>query len=166
MKRVCVLAWWLAVAAAAQNSGIQGVVTDPSGAPVPQVAITITNVATGVATAVRTNEQGFYTAPFLPPGPYRIEANPSGFARVSRENLILNVGQVARVDFELKLGAVAESIEVTAAAALLESETTAMGQVIENKRIVEMPLNLRNYLELARFSAGVLPARWAFRPRR
>lgn len=159
MRRVWALAAWLAVTAWTQNSGIQGVVTDPSGAPVPQVAITITNLATGVAAAVKTNEQGFYTAPFLPPGPYRIEANPAGFARVSRENLILNVGQVARVDFELKLGAVAETIEVTAAAALLESETTAMGQVIENKRIVEMPLNLRNYLELARFSAGVLPAR-------
>ena len=71
----------------------------------------------------------------------------------------LNVDQIARVDFSLKLGAVAETVEVTATAALLESETTTMGQVIEQKRIVEMPLNLRNYLELAKFASGVLPAR-------
>ena len=63
------------------------------------------------------------------------------------------------MDFELKIGSVAETVEVSAAAALLESETTAMGQVIENRRIVEMPLNLRNYLELARLATGVLPAR-------
>ena len=155
---LCLL-WLGSAPLAAQNSGIQGVVTDPSRAPVPDVSVTITNVATGVVTAVRTNVQGFYSAPFLPQGTYRIGASKTGFAPMTRENLNLDVGQVARVDFELKLGAVAETIEVTAAAALLESETTTMGQVIENQRIVEMPLNLRNYLELAKFSAGVLPAR-------
>src|SRR5437016_178535 len=75
---------------------------------------------------------------------------------MTREDLKLDV---ARVDFAMKIGAVAETVEVSAAAALLESETTTMDQVIENKRIVEMPLNLRNYLELAKFSIGVLPAR-------
>jgi hypothetical protein len=143
----------------AQNSGIQGVVTDPSGSPAPEVSITVTNVATGVVNSLKTNEQGFYTAPFLSTGTYKVEARKAGFAPATRENLHLDVNQIARVDFDLKLGTVAETIEVTAAAALLESETTAMGQVIENKRIVEMPLNLRNYLELAQFSAGVLPAR-------
>ncbi|MGH9662148.1 MAG: carboxypeptidase regulatory-like domain-containing protein [Bryobacteraceae bacterium] len=142
-----------------QNSGIQGVASDPSGAAVPDVAVTITNAATGVAVTVRTNERGLYSAPFLPLGIYRVAAEKSGFSPVTRENLRLNVDQIARVDFELKIGAVAEVVEVSSAAALLESETTTMGQVIENKRIVEMPLNLRNYLELARFSVGVLPAR-------
>ena len=155
-----VLLFGLAVAAAwAQNSGIQGVVTDPSAAPVPDVTVTITNVATGVVNTVHTNDHGFYSAPFLPTGTYRVTAEKQGFSAVSRDNLKLDVDQVARVDFSLKIGAVAETIEVTAAAALLESETTTMGQVIENKRIMEMPLNLRNYLELAKFSAGVLPAR-------
>jgi len=149
----------LAAAAWGQNSGIQGVITDPSGAPVPGTVVTISNVATGVSSVVKTNEIGFYSAPFLPVGTYKITAEKEGFSTVSREKLVLNVDQIARVDFQLKIGAVAESIEVTAAAALLESETTVMGQVIENKRIVEMPLNLRNYLELAKFSAGVLPAR-------
>ena len=157
MSRVLVLLFVSLLAA--QNSGIQGVVTDPSGAPVPDVAVTVTNLATGVVNAVKTNVQGFYSAPFLPLGAYKVEAVKPGFAPATVDRLQLNVDQVARVDFNLKIGTVAETIEVTAAAALLESETTAMGQVIENKRIVEMPLNLRNYLELAKFSAGVLPAR-------
>ncbi len=143
----------------AQNSGIQGVVTDPAGASVPDVTVTVTNVETGVVTTLRTNELGYYSAPFLPGGVYKIAAEKAGFSPVSRENLTLNVDQIARVDFSLKIGTVAETIEVTAAAALLESETTSMGQVIDQKRVVEMPLNLRNYLELAKLSTGVLPAR-------
>jgi Carboxypeptidase regulatory-like domain len=142
----------------AQDAAIQGVVTDPSGAFVPDVAITVTNIATGVVSAVKTNEQGFYSVPFLLPARYKIEAIQAGFAPQTRE-LKVDVNQTARVDFTLRLGAVAESIEVTAAAALLESENTSVGQVIENKRIVEMPLNLRNYLELAQLSLGVQPAR-------
>jgi hypothetical protein len=143
----------------AQNSGIQGVVSDQTAAPVPEVNVTISNVATGIVITARTNERGFYSAPFLPTGTYRVAVEKAGFSPVSRDNLKLDVDQVARVDFTLNVGSVAETVEVTAAAALLESETTTMGQVIEQKRIVEMPLNLRNYLELAKLSAGVLPAR-------
>ncbi len=143
----------------AQNSGIQGVITDQSGAAVPDVTVRIANVATGVATTVRSNDRGLYSAPFLQQGTYRIQAEKQGFSSVTRDNLKLDVEQTARLDIELKLGTVAEAVEVSAAAVLLESETTAVGQVIENKRIVEMPLNLRNYLELAKFSAGVLPGR-------
>src|SRR4030095_166313 len=142
----------------AQDAAIQGVVTDPSGAHVPDVAITVTNIATGVVSAVKTNEQGFYSVPFLMPVRYKVEAIQAGFAPQTRE-LKVDVNQTARVDFTLRLGAVAESIEVTAAAALLESENTSVGQVIEKKRIVGMPLNLRNYLELAQLSLGVQPAR-------
>lgn len=146
-------------AAFGQNAGIQGVVTDPSGAYVPEVVITVTNLATGVVNAVKTNEQGFYSVPFLGPGSYRIEATQAGFAPQTRKELKLDVDQIARVDFILRIGSMAETVEVTATAALLESETTNVGQVIENKRIVEMPLNLRNYLELAQLSLGVQPAR-------
>jgi hypothetical protein len=146
-------------AAFGQNAGIQGVVTDPTGAHVPQVAIVVTNVATGVVNAVKTNEHGFYSVPFLSPGTYNVEAVQAGFAPQTRKGLKVDVDQIARIDFVLRIGAVAQTIEVTAASALLESETTSVGQVIENKRIVEMPLNLRNYLELAQLSLGVQPAR-------
>ena len=142
-----------------QNAGIQGVVTDPSGALIPAVSIKVTNVATGVVNLVTTNEHGFYSVPFLGPGTYNVEAVQTGFAPQQRKDLKLDVNQTARADFTLRLGTASETIEVTAASALLESETTNVGQVIENKRIVEMPLNLRNYLELAQLSLGVAPAR-------
>lgn len=159
MRRVSYAVGLLAVGLWAQSSGIQGLVTDPTGAPVPDAVVTITNTGTGVTTVVRTNERGLYAAPFLPPAFYNIRVEKEGFSPVTRERLKVDVDQLARADFDLKIGTVAETIEVTATAALLESETTVMGQVIENKRIVEMPLNLRNYLELAKLASGVLPAR-------
>ncbi len=149
----------LGVAAWGQNSGIQGVISDPTGAMVPDASVTLTNTATGVVSTARTNERGFYSVPFLHPAFYKVEAAKAGFATVTRENLKLDVDQTARIDFVLRLGAVAETVQVTATAALLESETTTMGTVMENKRILEMPLNLRNYLELAQSALGVQPAR-------
>ena len=143
----------------AQNSTIQGVVTDSSRAIVPNVQVTVTNVQTGVSQDTTTNEVGFYTVPLLRAGMYRIEAVAPGFAPKQVSSLRLEVGQTARVDFELAIGAVAETVNVTASAQLLNTETTDVGQVIDNKRIVEMPLNGRNYLQLAQFTAGVLPAR-------
>ena len=140
-----------------QNSGIQGVVADDSGGVIPGAQVVVTNTGTGVESSVQTNERGFYTVPLLNPGTYNISASSEGFAASTRENLKLDVQQIARVDFQLSVGAVTEVIEVSAAAALLESEQATMGQVIENKRIVEMPLNKRNYLELAQLSVGILP---------
>ncbi|MBI1354815.1 MAG: hypothetical protein GC160_10740 [Acidobacteria bacterium] len=141
----------------AQNSGIQGVVTDESGGVIPAVRVVVTNVDTGVESAAQTNERGFYAVPLLNPGTYKISASAEGFAGATREGLKLDVQQIARIDFKLSVGAVTEVVEVSAAAALLESEQATMGQVIDNKRIVEMPLNKRNYLELAQLSVGILP---------
>ncbi len=140
----------------ARNSTIQGVVTDSTGAVVPGVQIAVTNVATSVVTTVDSNEQGLYSVPFLTPGTYRIAASKAGFSSLTQENLKLDVDQTARVDFTLKVGAVAETIEVSAAAALIDSQTSVVGQVIDNKRIVELPLNGRNYLELARLTTAVV----------
>lgn len=160
------IAWrWLGAAAAlvvaagglAQNSGIQGVVADDTGGVIPGAQVTVANTATGVEYSAESNETGFYSVPFLSPGTYSVSAQSEGFALSTRENLKLDVQQIARVDFALSVGAVTETIEVSAAAALLESEQAVMGQVIENKRIVEMPLNKRNYLELAQLSVGILP---------
>jgi hypothetical protein len=147
----------LAPAALAQNSGIQGVISDASGGVIPAANVTVANVATGVEFDAQSNETGFYSVPFLSPGTYNVTAQTEGFAPSVRENLKLDVQQTARVDFALSVGTVTEVVEVSAAAALLDSEQATMGQVIENKRIVEMPLNKRNYLELARLSVGILP---------
>jgi hypothetical protein len=148
----------LALSAWAQEATVQGVVTDASNAVMPGVRITVSNEATGVVREATTNDRGLYSAAFLTPGNYRVEAAKEGFAPSVRPSLKLDVGQVARVDFALKVGAVAETIEVSAAASLINSETSVVGQVIDNRRIVELPLNGRNYLELARLTPGVAPS--------
>src|SRR5690348_5464075 len=153
-----ILQWTLVLAAFAclesplfgQAGGIRGVVTDASGAVIPSVNITVTNVASGVAQKVTTNQSGIYEVPFLNPGTYRVEAAKQGFTAVTRDNLKIDVEQTARVDFTLSVGALAQTVNVSEAAALLDSQSSVVGQVITNRSIVELPLNGRNYLDLAR----------------
>lgn len=141
----------------AQNSGLQGVVTDSSKAVLVNATVTVTNNATAVARSANTSAAGLYSFPFLEPGSYRVEVSAGGFAAQKVGELRIETGQTARLDFELKPGTVAESIDVSASAVLINSETSEVGQVIDSKRILEMPLNGRNYLQLAQFTAGVLP---------
>ncbi len=111
----------------AQTSGIQGVITDSTGGVIPAAMVTVENVATGVEYEAQSNETGLYSVPFLSPGTYTLTARTEGFAPSTQENLKLDVQQIARVDFTLSVGTVAEVVEVSAAAALLESEQAAMG---------------------------------------
>jgi hypothetical protein len=145
------------VAGAAQNATMQGLVTDSSKALITGARVTVTNLATQTSRSGATNAQGFYTLPLLEPGVYRVEAESPGFASQQVRELRLETNQTARLDFELKPGTVAESIEVSASAVIINSETSEVGQVIDSKRILEMPLNGRNYLQLALFTTGVLP---------
>jgi hypothetical protein len=143
----------------AQTGAIQGIVKDPSDATVLNADVSVVNLDTGLRRDTRTNEAGLYTIPSLPVGRYKITATLTGFAPSALPEVKLDVNQTARVDFTLKPGSVTESINVSAAAALIDSETATVGQVIDNKRIVELPLNGRNYLQLARLTAGTSAAR-------
>ena len=142
----------------AQDSTIQGLVVDETKAVMPAVQIVITNVATGVMKTVKTNEEGLYAALLSAPAIYNIEASVAGFSAVKHERLKLDVGQTARVDFTMKVGSFSEVLEVSAAASRIDAETSVVGQVIDNRRIVELPLNGRNYLELARLTTAVAPS--------
>ncbi len=142
----------------AQQATVQGVVTDPSNSVIPDAQVQVANMATGVALKATTNAQGFFSIPGIVPGTYRVEVTAGGFAPAVRENLTLNVNQIARVDVTMKVGTVAETVEVSAAAAIIDSESSTVGQVIDNKRIVELPLNGRNYLDLAQLTTGVSPS--------
>ncbi len=139
-----------------QTAQVTGRVTDSTGAVVPGVAITVTNVATGVDRKAATNEAGYYTVPLLPPGEYRMALRQQGFKPITRSGIILEVDQRAELNFTLEVGALSEQIEVTAAAVQLNTVEASQGQVIENQRIVELPLNGRNYNELALLSAGTV----------
>ncbi len=142
----------------AQTAALNGVVADSSGGVVPAVTVAITNLDTGLRHEAQTSDAGAYTFTLLPVGRYKIEAAKGGFGTQTRPSIKLDVDQVARLDFVLKPGSVSETVEVSAAAELLDSETSTVGQVIANKSIVEMPLNGRNYLNLATLTAGTSPS--------
>ena len=139
-----------------QTAQITGRVTDATGAVVPGTAITVTNAATGIERKASTNEAGYYTAPLLLPGEYRVAVQQQGFKPVTRSGIVLEVDQRAELNFVLEVGAVTEQVEVTAAALQLNTVEASQGQVIENQRIVELPLNGRTYTDLALLSAGTV----------
>lgn len=150
---------WLLCAAAphafAQNAQLTGRVADQNGGAVVGATITATNLGTKIQTAATTNDEGLYFIPLLPPGDYEVDVKASGFRPIRQSGVKLDVQQVARVDIALEAGQLSDSVNVTAGAQLTEAETSSLGQVIENKRINELPLNGRNPLELARLTPNV-----------
>jgi Carboxypeptidase regulatory-like domain/TonB dependent receptor len=143
-------------AAAQQGRGsISGTVTDSSGGAVPDAAVTITNVGTQAAFSARTNDAGFYNAPSLPVGEYLVSAEKTGFKTAVVTGITLQVGEGARVDLKVELGAVSERIEVHATAPLVNTSSATVGKVIENRRVTELPLNGRNALALMALAPSV-----------
>ena len=141
----------------AQTGGINGVITDQTSASVPDAEVTVTNLLTGLERKVKTNEAGNYTVPLLPVGRYKITAFKQGFSTETQNDLKLDVQQIARINFVLKPGSLVETVNVSASAALIESESSMVGQMIDNKRIIDLPLNGRNYLDLALLTTGTAP---------
>lgn len=127
---------------------IVGTVTDPTGAVIPGANITIINEATRLSRETTTDERGDYRVPSLLPGSYTVEVTAPGFRREIVTRVLLTVDQVARVDITLQVGPVAEEVTVESAPILLESETSSVGEVIENRRVVDLPLNGRNFNDL------------------
>ncbi len=153
-RLVFVFALSLLPCLAQETAEITGRVVDPSGSIVPGVAVEILNIATDVKWNVSTNADGYYTQALLPPATYRVTARVTGFKQEVR-TVTLEVEQVSRLDFTLQVGATSETIEVMATAPLLESSNASIGQVVETQAIADLPLNGRNYLDLAKLSIGV-----------
>jgi len=145
-----------AVAGSAQTSAeIAGLVTDPTGAAISGASVTVTNKATGATRNATTNSEGLYSFPSLPPGTYALKVEQTGFKISLNENVRLDVQQAARLDVAMEVGQVGETVTISAAAALLNSENTTIGTVIENKIVTELPLNGRQYLNLVALSPNV-----------
>ena len=117
----------------------------------------MTNTGRGVKLSTTSNESGSYSVPLLPPGNYEVGVSTSGFKPVTRTGITLQVQQAARIDFRLELGAVTETVEVLAAAPLLEQQTSSLGQVIDNAKIVNIPLNGRSPFRLAQLRPASSP---------
>ena len=135
---------------------LTGTVTDSSGGILRGVSVTVTHEATNQSTAVTTNEGGRYTAPSLKPGVYTIAASNPGFKKFLNSGVTLQVNSTTRLDITLAVGDVAEQVTVTGDAPLLEADSSNRGAVIDERKIVELPLNGRDYNQLATLSPGVL----------
>ena len=144
-----------AVHAQTPSGEISGVVTDATGAAMPGVTITLTNQATNAVREVQTNESGLYVMPAHPARPLHAQGRRSaGSAPLERKDIEVQVGSANRIAVTLEVGELTEVVEITGGAPLLQTENSAVGTVIENRAIVELPLNGRNYLQLASLIPG------------
>jgi len=157
---VCIVSLGVAALAASLSAqsftgAILGSIQDASGAKVPGVTVVVINAGTNARSEVRSDATGNYSAQLLPPGLYKVEASATGFKRFLQEGIVLQVQQQARVDITLTVGEVTESVLVSADAAQLETTSSTIGKVVDNKRIVNLPLNTRNVYSLIFLTPGV-----------
>jgi hypothetical protein len=137
------------------SASLGGTVKDPNQAVVPGAIVRITNTGTSQTITTQTSAAGLFEFPDLAPGPYTITADAPGFERLVRTGLVLEVDQSAAVDLTLTVGASTQTVEVSGAAPLLSTQNAEVGQVIENKSIVDLPLNQRNTFSLILLVPGV-----------
>jgi outer membrane receptor protein involved in Fe transport len=161
MKLIQIITLFAATAASAvaqtSSASVVGRVTDPTGAVVPGVSIRITNLDTNITQQVPSSHIGDYTVPYLNPGRYSLEATLDGFRTHKQPEFTLEVDQVLRIDISLALGAATESVTVTDVPAVLNTESSARGEVTTKEEIAEIPLDGRNFADLAYLTGGVIP---------
>ncbi len=157
MFRFAVLFFTLSVAAFAQEvrASISGTITDASGAPVPAAVITVTNVGKNTSIVSNSNESGLYSTPLLEPGAYTVVITRDGFRRVVRENIVLQTLDKARLDIQLQVGAVTDSVTVDSSISPLQTETANRDTAIANELIANLPTQGRNPFQIAWAAPGV-----------
>src|SRR5439155_26540264 len=136
---------------------ISGTVRDQSGAVLPGVEITATQTDTGIARSTVSNETGSFVLPNLALGPYKFEAALPGFRTYAQSGIVLQVQSNPVINPVLEVGQVSEQVEVQANAELVETRTSGVGQVVENQRILDLPLNGRNVVELIGIAGATTP---------
>src|SRR5437867_1189766 len=135
---------------------VSGAVKDQTGAVLPGVEVTMTQTETGLKRTTVTDETGSYSLPSLPVGPYRLEASLPGFRLYAQTGIVLQVNSNPAINIVLQVGQVSDEVEVQANAALVETRNTAVGQVMENVRILELPLNGRQVTDLIVLSGAAV----------
>jgi hypothetical protein len=156
---VCVLLWGLLSAgllpAQETRGSIVGRVVDQSGAVIPNATVQVTNQAMGTKTSLVTNDQGFYQAMFLTPGLYRIEVEVKGFKKFMQDDVQVRINDRLEVNIKLTVGQPTETVTVTGETPLLENTTASLGQVIDARRVTELPLAHGNPYQLIGIAAGL-----------
>ena len=136
-------------------TAVTGRVTDPTGAVIPGVEVTVTNAATGASRTVVSNEQGIYSATQLAPGTYNIKAELPGFKPKAANGVVLPVGGAITVNLPLEVGAVTDVVDVSASAEVVNTENAQLGVAFDSKKIMDLPLNARNIVGLLSLQTGV-----------
>ncbi len=163
-RTVCALIMWITLAGVtaplcwaqtAATGALGGTVTDSAGAVVPGVEIKVTSETTGETRTVTSRADGTYVVPLLPPGSYRVEAEGKGFKRGTRSGVRIEVTETATLDVRLEVGAADETVTVNADAAVVQTESSALGRVTGENVVVSLPLVTRNYTQILGLSTGV-----------
>ena len=159
----CLLVMFVAVTAALQcawsqevTAAIVGTVVDSSGAPIKGVAVTATDVDHGTEISVQTNEAGAYNIPRLTVGTYTLKVTSPGFQTAVHPPLTLVLNQTARIDVQMKVGKVTETVEVTGGAPILKTESASVDTVIDSRTNDVLPLATRNYVQLTLLAPGAV----------
>jgi hypothetical protein len=159
--RITLFLIWLSLAHASFGQtfygSVVGSVTDASGSAVPQAAVTLTNLGTAERRGMVTDASGNYQFVNLVPGQYKIDVEKTGFRRFAREPITVEVQSAVRIDVPMQIGDVTQVIEVSAQTPLLQTENASLGQVVESRKVLEMPLNGRNVFGLVALVPGVVP---------
>jgi hypothetical protein len=155
LSTTCLL--FLPEPAAAQITGgaIVGIVRDLGGGVLAGVTVTATRLGTNQDSVTSTNGEGYYELPLLPAGQYVLEASLTGFQRMRSETFELHSGTRRRFDLKLTLGSVSEAVDVVASAPLVNATTTALGVVMDHRKVESLPLNGRDFQQLVGLQAGV-----------
>ena len=138
---------------------IQGTATDPAGAVIPNVQISILNLATGITREVATNSEGFYSAPNLAAGPYQIKAVAPGFSTELAKDITLTVGAQQTVNLAMRVGTASDQVDVTGTPSGIELASSALSATVDGREIRELPLNARDWSSLATLEPGVSAVR-------
>src|SRR2546426_5552237 len=146
-----------ATALAQSTATLQGTVIDPQGGAVPDAKVTVRNAATGVERNTQTDSAGYFQVPSLPVGAYRIEIRHEGLQTLVVKQIDLDVATMVSQNFELKVGELSKTTEVTGEAAVVETATMSVGQVINSKTVQEIPLNGRHFVALGLLTPGSVP---------
>ena len=153
---LAVLALSFGAFAQVQNGQFSGTVTDPTGAQVANAKVTVKNPATDLSASTTTNSSGNYVVKELPVGSYSLTVEAPGFKTVSNNNVVLNAGVIAHVDFKLEVGKASEVVEVTGTASLVDTEDSKLSSTVGSTQINNLPLNGRNVFDLMQLSAGAV----------
>lgn len=141
--------------AQAQNAAISGTVTDPTGAVLAGAAVQARNVGTGISQSAMSDEQGRFRMPDLQIGEYEVQASRSGFQTLVHKGITLNVGSQLVVDFTLPVGQAQQTVTVQGEVSVVDTQSTAVGSLVEGAQVRELPLNGRNYTSLLTLAPGV-----------